>query len=124
MDASLMTVLEACKLGLSGVFVLTPPPPGMGSAPLLSSLKATGSIIDTIKELAKVGSDAGLILGLRPANERQRYFVTTSLICWVQAKNQPWTLWKERNSIVYPDGSVSWANVPTLGQLTYAVLVT
>ena len=28
---------------------------------------------------------AGLILGLRPANERRRYFVTTSLIGWVQA---------------------------------------
>ena len=27
----------------------------------------------------------GLILGLRPANERRRYFVTTSLIGWVQA---------------------------------------
>ena len=27
----------------------------------------------------------GLILGLRPANERQRYFVTPSLIGWVQA---------------------------------------
>ena len=27
----------------------------------------------------------GLILGLRPANERWRYFVTTSLIGWVQA---------------------------------------
>ena len=27
----------------------------------------------------------GLIPGLRPANERQRYFVTTSLIGWVQA---------------------------------------
>ena len=26
-----------------------------------------------------------LILGLRPANERRRYFVTTSLIGWVQA---------------------------------------
>ena len=31
-----------------------------------------------------------LILGLRPANERQRYFVTTSLIGWVQTKNQSW----------------------------------
>ena len=30
-----------------------------------------------------------LILGLRPANERQRYFVTTSLIGWPQAFNQP-----------------------------------
>ena len=27
----------------------------------------------------------GLILGLRPANERRRYFVTTSLIGWPQA---------------------------------------
>ena len=26
-----------------------------------------------------------LILGLRPANERRRYFVTTFLIGWVQA---------------------------------------
>ena len=29
--------------------------------------------------------NAGLILGLRPANERRCYFVTTSLIGWVQA---------------------------------------
>ena len=28
---------------------------------------------------------AGLILGLHPANERRRYFVTTYLIGWVQA---------------------------------------
>ena len=27
----------------------------------------------------------GLILGLRPANERRCYFVTTSLIGWAQA---------------------------------------
>ena len=27
----------------------------------------------------------GLILGLRPANERRRYFVTASLIGWAQA---------------------------------------
>ena len=32
---------------------------------------------------------AGLFLGLRPANERQRYFVTASLIDWAQAWNQP-----------------------------------
>ena len=29
-------------------------------------------------------TQAGLILGLRPANERRRYFVTTSHIVWVQ----------------------------------------
>ena len=31
-----------------------------------------------------------LILDLHPANERQRYFVTASLIGWVQAYNHPW----------------------------------
>ena len=34
-------------------------------------------------------SISGLILGLRPANEKWRYFVTTSLIGWVQAQYQP-----------------------------------
>ena len=33
---------------------------------------------------------SGLILGLCPANERWHYFVTTPLIGWVQAYNQPW----------------------------------
>ena len=32
----------------------------------------------------------GLILGLRPANERRRHFVTTSFIDWAQTWNQPW----------------------------------
>ena len=31
----------------------------------------------------------GLTLRLRPANERRRYFVTTSLIGWAQTYNQP-----------------------------------
>ena len=31
----------------------------------------------------------GLILGLRPANERRRYFVTTSLSGWAQTWTQP-----------------------------------
>ena len=33
----------------------------------------------------------GLIVGLHPANERQHYFITTSLIGWAQAYNQPWS---------------------------------
>ena len=37
-------------------------------------------------------TNAGLLLGLRPANERRRYFVTSSLIGWVQAWNQPWNV--------------------------------
>ena len=32
---------------------------------------------------------AELILGLHPANERRRYFLTTSLIGWAQTLNQP-----------------------------------
>ena len=32
-----------------------------------------------------VHESVGLILGLHPANERRRYFVTKSLIGWVQA---------------------------------------
>ena len=31
---------------------------------------------------------SGLILGLRPANERRRYFVTASLIRWAKTYNQ------------------------------------
>ena len=33
---------------------------------------------------------SGLILGLRPANERWRYKVRLSVIGWVQTQNQPW----------------------------------
>ena len=32
-----------------------------------------------------IQTNSGLILGLCPANERRRYFVTTSLIGWAQA---------------------------------------
>ena len=40
---------------------------------------------------------AELILGLSPANERRRYFVTTSLIIWVQTYNQPSIVTFENN---------------------------
>ena len=42
---------------------------------------------------------SGVIPGLRPANERRRYFVTTSLIGWTQTQNHPcaccalWLMW-------------------------------
>ena len=39
--------------------------------------------------ILKAESISGLILGLRTANGKLRYFVTTSLIGWVQAQNQP-----------------------------------
>ena len=35
-------------------------------------------------------TNAGLILGLRPANERRRYTITPSLIGWAQTQNKPW----------------------------------
>ena len=31
-------------------------------------------------------ANTGLILGLLPANERRRYFVTTSIIGWVKRR--------------------------------------
>ena len=33
----------------------------------------------------------GIILCTRPANERRRYIVTSSLIDWVHTQNDPWT---------------------------------
>ena len=43
----------------------------------------------------------GIILGMCPANERQRYNVTPSLIGWVHSQNDPWI----------PSGiSASWAS--------------
>ena len=36
------------------------------------------------KNVCPVAIMSGLILGLRPANERRRYFVTTSFIGWEQ----------------------------------------
>ena len=39
----------------------------------------------TMDELClNLKGESELILGLRPANERRRYFVTTSLIGWMQ----------------------------------------
>ena len=35
--------------------------------------------------MLNVNETPGLILGLRTANERRRYFVTTSLIGWAKA---------------------------------------
>ena len=53
-----------------------------------------------------VNSDAyiassGLILGVRPANERHRYKVTASLIGWAQTQNQPW-------NIIYKGAEYRW----------------
>ena len=39
---------------------------------------------DSTKSRRTSSAITGLILGLHPANERRRYFVTTSLIGWAQ----------------------------------------
>ena len=44
-----------------------------------------------------VSSGSGLILGLRPANERRRYFVTTSFIGWAQIQNHDVFHWLGAN---------------------------
>ena len=38
------------------------------------------------------GKHAGINLSMRPANERRRYIVTSSLIGWAHTQNNPWTL--------------------------------
>ena len=68
---------------------------------LLSSPRTGGHLVRTRPQLCgflhipanvRIFFFSGMILGLRPANERRRYFVTTSLIGWEQNKNQPWSL--------------------------------
>ena len=59
---------------------------------------------------------AGLILGLRPANERWCYFVTTSLIGWAQAYNQPcgsivgsiWVKCQNQGSVLLTGPWLTW----------------
>ena len=48
-------------------------------------------------------SNAGLILGLRSAHERRRYFVTTSLIGWAQSWNH------ERRCYFVTTSLIGWA---------------
>ena len=36
--------------------------------------------------------ESGIILYMRPANERRRYIVTASLIGWVHTQNDPWRM--------------------------------
>ena len=45
-----------------------------------AGLASLGSSTSADTVMATFGSDMGLILGLRPANERRRYKVTPSLI--------------------------------------------
>ena len=41
-----------------------------------------------------VSTEAGIILYMRPANERWRYTVTLSLIGWAHTQNDPcWGYW-------------------------------
>ena len=47
-----------------------------------------GTLMVTAAGILRLGS-TGMILGLCPANERRRYFVTISLIGWAQTWNQP-----------------------------------
>ena len=44
---------------------------------------------------------AALILGLCPAKERRPYFVTTSLVGWAQASNQPLNCIEWHDSLYY-----------------------
>ena len=69
-------VAEHCNLQCSCSFLQS-----------ISSLATTQEL--TTNQSLAMSLIPGLILGLRPANESRCYFVTTSLIGWVQAWNQP-----------------------------------
>ena len=45
----------------------------------------SGDAASTVSAASGKKYTAGLILGLRPANERWHYFITTSLIGWAHA---------------------------------------
>ena len=53
--------------------------------------------VDFVHLCVKVLYEPGIILCMRPANERRRYIVTSSLIGWAHTQNDPWwtlcTLW-------------------------------
>ena len=44
--------------------------------------------------LIRMGSEIGLILWMRTANEGRRYKVTSSLIGRAHSQNDPWEMWK------------------------------
>ena len=56
------------------------------ASPWCATTAMWGTLTSKVRDVRCI---TGLILGLRPANERRRYFVTTSLIGRVQAYNQP-----------------------------------
>ena len=62
---------------------------GLGGGDRIVSEEQAKNLIKWLSYLSDdchiIWLEAELILGLRPANERQRYFVTTSLIGWAQA---------------------------------------
>ena len=61
-----------------------------------------GSVSDRLRYRAMLHI-IGLILGLRPANERRRYFVMMSLIGWAQTWNQPWEMKHPRLNLISLD---------------------
>ena len=60
------------------------PKPNKGCSSFCFRGSPTQESEGTVKQILNDGK-WGLILGLRPANERRRYFVTTSLIGWAEA---------------------------------------
>ena len=76
-------------------------------APAISSYRHNSESLReviSITLLIMITINTGLILGLCPANERRRYFVTTSLIGWAQTWFQV-TLWASLNSL-WPRGII------------------
>ena len=58
-------------------------------------------------------TSVGLILGLRPANVRQRYFVTTSLIGWVKLF---WRSGTSRWNPIFKRAALIWLNITVMSK--------
>ena len=43
-----------------------------------------------LSHVTKESNNTGIILYMRPANERRRYIVMSSLFCWAHIQNDPW----------------------------------
>ena len=69
-------------------------------------------IIVPIDTLLSALASTGMILGLRPINERRYYFVTTSLVGWAQAYNQLWSCYmllvKFHTFVKFSEHSCDW----------------
>ena len=85
-------------------------PTTKGCCPPIGSHVSHPTDISTATRLV-INHNTGPILGLRPANERRCYIVTTSLIGWPQTYNQPCNIDKRDQSLFSLRVKVSYRQI-------------